>query len=194
MPIQEHLVDALSPDGGAIRDRLRAGDVYELFARLDYSILKGFEPQWFKRTIVKHLKRTRQKDFTWDTIDKKVQGLWKYNAAEYKAGQSDYTCVYRLGTKALRYFNDDAKKAIQTRVQEMVRGPVVGSTKQRQGRTRQKNAPKRTSLGVEVRTRSLRSTESAFEEARSCSTAGNLTRASGYPQVSIDNDECRVKG
>src|SRR5271170_277050 len=101
MPPQRRQSESVRPERG-IHCRLRAEDVNEMFAWLDYCVAKGFNPERFRRSIVDHLKRSRQRDFTLTQIDQKIQRLWNYNAASFKADQSDYSCVYRMGTKALR--------------------------------------------------------------------------------------------
>jgi hypothetical protein len=160
--------------------------VYEILAWLDYCVAKGFNPGKFRQSIVDHLKRSRQRDFTLTQIDQKIRNLWNYDAANYKPDQSDYSCVYRVGTKALRYLdhNDAAKKIVRTRVQQMMREPIFESFKPARKRSRRERTVRHISPGVEVESRSFPKAKRALVELPLHSTLETFTQKSSTKQVS----------
>jgi hypothetical protein len=114
-----------------------------MYAWLDYCVAKGFDPERFRRSIVGHLKRSRQRDFTLEQIDERLERLWGFNA-KYKVDQSDYSCIYRVGTKAMSVLdhNDVAKKFVRARVRQMMREPTPESSKPAQKRSRRERTVK----------------------------------------------------
>jgi hypothetical protein len=118
-------------------------DLYEMLAWLDYCVAKGFNPKKFKRSIVGHLKRSRQRDFTLEQIDERLDRLWRFNA-KYKVDQSDYSCIYRVGTKALSFldYNGGAKKFVRARIRQMMREPIFESSKPARKRSCRKRTVK----------------------------------------------------
>src|SRR5882757_3063000 len=91
--------------------RLRAEDVNEILAWIDYCVAKGFSKR-LKTSIVEYLGNTRQKDFTWTQIEERIKSLFKFNYMLHESGQWDHSIVYRVGTKALRnldFLKDEAR-------------------------------------------------------------------------------------
>lgn len=166
---------------------MRRDDENEMFAWLDYCVAKGFNPERFKRSIVDHLKRSRQRDFTFEQIDKKIKHLWNFHPnLKAAAGQSDYSCVYRVGSKALEYLDErnTAKNFIRARVQQMMRDPLIESFKPGRKRSRRKRTVKHISPGVEVKNRSIQKAKRALVELPLHSTLQTFTPKSSTLEVS----------
>jgi hypothetical protein len=157
-----------------------------MLAWLDYCVAKGVNPGTFRQSIVDHLKRSRQRDFTLTQIDEKIQKLWKYKA-DYKADQSDYSCIYRVGTKALNFHNDPIKKVVRARVQQMMREPIFESFKPGRKCSRRKRTVKHISPGVEVENRSFQKAQRALVELPLHGTLQAFTPKSSTLQVSSNS-------
>jgi hypothetical protein len=108
-----HQSPSATPEVGS-SCRLKGHDTTEMLAWLDYCVAKGFKAEKFKRSILDHLKRTRQRDFTWAQIDEKIKYLWSYTNGAFRAG-SNYSVVYDFGTKAFGdyTFKDEERKSIR---------------------------------------------------------------------------------
>jgi hypothetical protein len=180
MPPQRRESQSVEPKTG-IHCRMRGEDLYETLAWLDYCVAKGFSPERFKRSIVGHLKRSRQRDFTLKQIDENLRNLWKYNATNYKVDHPDYPCIYRVGTKALSIFNDVAKKFVRARVRQMMREPTPESSKPARKRSRRKRTVKQTA-------------KRALVELPLHSTLQAFTPTSSTLQVSSDSHMNNVMG
>jgi hypothetical protein len=158
--------------------------MYEAFAWLEYCVAKGFNPERFKQSVIEHLKRSRQKDFTWKQIDERIYYLWCYNANR-KAGQSkDHSLVYRVGIKALDCFGRYDKRKVRARVEQMMSEPIFESFKRAGKRSRRKRTAKPTSRSVEVENLSSQKAKRAFVELPLHSTLQNFTSESSTVQVS----------
>jgi hypothetical protein len=192
MPPQRRQSHSVRPERG-IHCRLRADDIHEMLAWLDYCVAKGFNPGRFRQSIVDHLKRSRQRDFTLTQIDQKIRNLWNFNA-NYKADQSDYSCVYRIGTKALRYLdnNDAAKKIVRARVQQMMREPIFESFKSARKGSRRKRTVKHISPGIEVENRSFQRAKRTLVELPLHSTLETFTQKSSTLQASSNSRGSRI--
>ena len=189
MPPQRCQSKSVTPERG-IHWRFRNEDVYEMLAWLDYCVAKGFNPGRFKQSIVGHLKRSRQRDFTLTQIDEKIKNLWHYHAIK-KANQSDYSCVYRVGTKALNYldFKFAAKKFVRARVQQMMKEPI---SKPARKRSRRKRAVKHINPSVEVENRSFQKAKRALVELPLHSTLQTFTPKSSTLEVSSNSRGSRI--
>lgn len=187
MPPQRRQSKSVRPEG-ELHCRLRRDDLNEMFAWLDYCVAKGFNPERFKRSIVGHLKRSRQRDFTWDQIDKKIKHLWGFDANR-RADVSDYSCVYRVGSKALRYLDErsTAKKFVRARVQQMMRDPLLESFKPARKRSRRKRTVEHISPDVEVENRSFQKAKRVLIELPLHSTLQTFTPKSSTLEVSSNS-------
>ena len=166
--------------------------MHEILAWLDYCVAKGFTPKRFKQSIVGHLKRTRQRDFTFAQIDEKIQHLWDFDANR-SADQSDYSYVYRVGTKALLYLDNKeaAKKFVRARVQQMMREPVFESFKRARKRNRRRTV-KHINPSVEVADRSFQRVKRRLVELPLPSIQESFPQESGTLQVCSHNRGSRI--
>jgi hypothetical protein len=193
MPPQRRQSQSVGSETG-IHSRLRGDDLYEMLAWLDYCVAKGFGPERFKRSIVDHLKRSRQRDFTLAQIDERIRNLWKFNP-KYKVDQSDYSCVYRVGTKALSFldYNEVGTKFVRARIRQMMKEPIFESSKLARKRSRRTRTVKHISPGVEVGNRTFQKAKRALGELPLDSTLQALTPRSSTLQVSSNSHGSRIR-
>jgi hypothetical protein len=192
MPPQRRQSHSVTPEKG-IRCRLRADDEREILAWIDYCVAKGFTPKRCRESIVGHLKRTRQRDFTLAQIDERIKYLWG-REANRNADQSDYSCVYRVGTKALLCFSEkeSVKKIVRARVQQMMKEPVFESFKRARKRSRRRRTVKHISPSVEVGDRSFQKVKRHLVELPLHSTQESFTHESSTLQVSSNSRGSRI--
>lgn len=123
-------------------NRLRATEVNEILAWIEYCFVTRLGPDAFEKSIVAHLSHSCQKNFTFKQIDAKVKELWNVKV-DRKPGESpsDHTVIYHIGMKAFRgsvaIFNDERAQVIKARVQQLLNEPVPRYAKKglRSGRT-----------------------------------------------------------
>jgi hypothetical protein len=196
MSSRMHQSPSATPEVGS-SCRLKGHDTTEMLAWLDYCVAKGFKAEKFKRSILDHLKRTRQRDFTWAQIDEKIKYLWSYTNGAFRAG-SNYSVVYDFGTKAFGdyTFKDEERKSIRARVREMMEEPVVKSSRKnrRFGHRRKRKTVKHISPSPEVKDRSFERTKRPFVEISLYSTPESLAHKPSTSQVSCTSRGSRIFG
>jgi hypothetical protein len=151
-------------------NRLRADDVNETLAWVDYCILKRLGPDTFERSIVAHLSHSRQRDFTFKQINIKVEELWKAPGnSSRRNGEAwaDHTVVYRIGTKALRGegFRDERAQIVKARVQQLMEQPVPEYAKP-SSRTARKRKVEHISSGDVAASRLIKQTKRSHLNSR----------------------------
>jgi hypothetical protein len=167
-------------------NRLRAGDVNEILAWVDYCIVKRLGPNSFEKSIVAHLSHTCHKDFTFKQINVKIKELWKTPVNSSRPNGealSDHTIVYRVGTKALRGndFNDERAQSVKARVQQLMKQPVPEYAKPSSQRSRKKRKIVDISASDAVATRVLKKGKRSHLSPR----AHNISRMSPRDSISV---------
>ena len=169
-------------------NRLRAGDVNETLAWIDYCIVKRLGLDTFEKSIVAHLSHSRQRDFTFKQIDVKVKELWKnpFNSSRPNSETfSGHTVVYRIGTKALRGgdFNDERAQIVKARLQQLMRQPVPEYAKPSSRSAGKKRKVEDISTGQVVAKRLFKQTKRSHLNSRGHSTPRRSPRDSISVQV-----------
>ncbi|EXJ77706.1 hypothetical protein A1O3_09935 [Capronia epimyces CBS 606.96] len=136
---------SLTP-GGEVSPRLRADDLNETLAWLDYCVASG---RPFKQTVIQHLSKTRQKDFTWKQIDDKIKNLWNWGPNRYTTENSTHLSIYHRGTKAISILKleHEARKALHRRVQQLQEEHALDSPSPGRKRRRRKRARRGAAVG-----------------------------------------------
>ena len=169
-------------------NRLRAGDVNEILAWVDYCVVKRLGPDAFEKSIVAHLSHTCHRDFTFKQINVKIEELWKAPANSSRPNGeafSDHTVVYRIGTKALRGsgFNDERAQIVKARVQQLMKQPIPEYAKPSSQRSRKKRKVEHISTGDVVAKRLSKQTKRSHLNSRAHSIPRRSPRDSIFVQV-----------
>lgn len=185
-PVIRMLQQKLSSYWEPSENRLRASDVNEILAWIDYCIVKRLGPDTFEKSIVAHLSHSCQKEFTFKQIDLKVEELWKtpVNCSRPKDEvYSGHTVVYRIGTKALRGgdFNDERARIVKARVQQLMKQPVPEYAKPSSWSARKKRKVEHTSIGEVVDERLCKQTKRSYLDSH----AHSIPRGSRRDSISV---------
>lgn len=169
-------------------NRLRAGDVNEILAWIDYCVVKRLRPDTFKKSIVAHLSHSCQRDFTFKQVNIKIEELWKTPTNSSRPNGealSDHTVVYRIGTKALRGkdFNDERAQIVKTRVQQLMQQPIPEYAKPGARSARKKRKVEHVSTAGGVAKRLFKQTNRSHPNSQARSTPRRSPRDSISVQV-----------
>jgi len=169
-------------------NRLRASDVNEILAWIDYCVVRRLGPDTFEKSIVAHLSHSCQRNFTLKQVNAKVEELWKtpVNLSRPNGeALSSHTVVYRIGTKALRGgdFNDERAQIVKARVEQLMKQPVPEYAIPSSWSARKKRKVKQISTGNVVAKRLFKQTKRSRPNSRAHSTLERSPRDSISVQV-----------
>ncbi|KIX02791.1 uncharacterized protein Z518_08733 [Rhinocladiella mackenziei CBS 650.93] len=94
----------------------------EILAYLDYTVLEAFTPTISEKDIIPHLERTLQTRLTCGEVKEKLVYLW-YHTGPPNAKASDYTQLFKRGSKALPLLKAEVADEVRRRARNLCISP-----------------------------------------------------------------------
>jgi hypothetical protein len=88
----------------------------ETLAWLDHNLTKKKSAEAFRSSVVDHLKKTDQVNYTLEQIERKLRRLWYRNATDYAI---EWTEIYHAGTRCLENLPLAFKEEIRDKVNSL---------------------------------------------------------------------------